>query len=170
MRAGGRHLELAVRAARPEDRAALAARLAKGPVASLKLKDSVVPKVRDLALRCPTLRVLWLSCCQVVALDGVEALLGLEELYCAFNSVASLDPLQSLSSLAVLDVEGNQLAAVDDFCPLVHCRQLSVLTAEGNPVARLRGYRAGVLRLLPRLESLDDRPCPRGGGGGGGGG
>eukprot|EP00668_Euglena_longa_P038525 GGOE01049544.1.p1 GENE.GGOE01049544.1~~GGOE01049544.1.p1 ORF type:complete len:303 (-),score=46.00 GGOE01049544.1:271-1086(-) len=157
---GGRgHLEITVRASRPGDQAQLAARLVKETISSLKLKDSIVPQVRDLALRSSTLRVLWLNCCQVVALDGVEGLLNLQELYCAFNGVTCLDPLQSLSSLEVLDVEGNRLVAVDDFSPLVHCRHLSVLTAEGNPVARCAGYRAGLTQLLPHLESLDDAPC-----------
>lgn len=60
-------------------------------LAELRLeRGSTLASFRDLGSSLKNLRVLWLSACGVRYLDGVGALLGLEELYLAFNDVTDL--------------------------------------------------------------------------------
>lgn len=60
-------------------------------------RGSTLASFRDLGSSLVNLRVLWLSACGVCHLDGVGALVGLEELYLAFNDV------EDLTSIALHD-------------------------------------------------------------------
>lgn len=60
-------------------------------------RGSTLASFRDFGNSMAHLRVLWLSACGVCHLDGVGALVGLEELYLAFNEV------QDLTSIALHD-------------------------------------------------------------------
>lgn len=60
-------------------------------------RGSTLASFRDLGSSLANLRILWLSACGVRHLDGVGGLLGLEELYLAFNDV------EDLTSIALHD-------------------------------------------------------------------
>ena len=64
--------------------------------------------------------------------------------------------MQGLSSLRHMDLQGNQLARIEDLNLLrkyVCC--LTVLELRGNPLAGCPSYQALALRRLPHLASLD---------------
>lgn len=60
-------------------------------------RGSTLASFRDLGSSLANLRILWLPACGVRHLDGVGGLLGLEELYLAFNDV------EDLTSIALHD-------------------------------------------------------------------
>lgn len=81
-------------------------------LAELRLeRGSTLASFRDLGSSLKNLRVLWLSACGVRHLDGVGALLGLEELYLAFNDV---DDLTSIAMHDRLQVKRGKACRLDD--------------------------------------------------------
>ncbi|CAM9096130.1 unnamed protein product, partial [Hapterophycus canaliculatus] len=103
-------------------------------------RGSILASFRDLGSSLSHLRVLWLSACGILHLDGVGALLGLEELYLAFNDV------EDLTSIALHD----RL----EVC-LGTCSRLWSLNLTANPVCRERHYRRNIVEAVPQLASLD---------------
>ncbi|CAM9784078.1 unnamed protein product, partial [Scytosiphon promiscuus] len=105
-------------------------------------RGSTLASFRDLGNSLSHLRVLWLSACGVVHLDGVAALSGLEELYLAFNDV------EDLTSIALHD-------RLEVSIQLGTCSRLWSLNLIANPVCRERRYRTNVIEAVPQLASLD---------------
>jgi hypothetical protein len=104
------------------------------------------------------LKVLYISRCGLTEVEGIGSLCGLEELYLAFNDVSDLSPLTALEALTVLDCESNRVAELSQVQFLVNLPRLASLNLEGNPVETLPGFKRSIAVLLPRLETLNDRP------------
>ena len=71
----------------------------------LKFTNSNIPCVRDLGTCLASLKILWMSCCQLRDLDGLPALESLQEFYLPFNNVEDISVITMLPSLDVLDLE-----------------------------------------------------------------
>ncbi|GMF30198.1 unnamed protein product [Phytophthora fragariaefolia] len=72
--------------------------------------------------------------CQISDLDGIGALVNLQELYLQHNTVSDMSPLAMHEEL-----------------------RLTSLNLTGNPVERVERYRQIVTNFVPQLVSLDDR-------------
>jgi hypothetical protein len=126
---------------------------------SLKLNNSTLESFRDLGTSLRTLRILWLSRSGVTDLDGIGALVGLQELYLAFNDITDLTPLAMHDCLQVLDIESNRVSDMNQIDQLGTCPNLFSLSLalEGNPVHHFKGYRRLVVHYIPQLQCLDEK-------------
>ena len=61
---------------------------------------------RDLGSSLRVLRVLWLTRCGLLELDGITAMFSLRELYLEYNELEDISPLSMLEDLEILDLEG----------------------------------------------------------------
>ena len=71
---------------------------------------------------------------------------------------ACVSTLQGLTSLRVMDLQGNQLSRLEDLNILrKHVCGLTHLDLRGNPLSRAASYQPLTLRRLPHLATLDGR-------------
>lgn len=133
----------------------------------LKLSGSVIPKIRDLGSSLRRLEVLWMSRCGLEEVDGISSMLNLRELYLSYNEISDISPLSMLEELQILDLEGNNIDDIGQVQYLTLCPKLIHLTLDGNPVCVAPApdseetgfdYRLAVKKILPFLETLDDKP------------
>lgn len=124
---------------------------------SLKLSGSQLSTLRDLGTSWANLDVLWVARCGLTDLDGLHGLHCLRELYLAFNDIADLSGLAALEQLSVLDLEANKVSDLGQVAYLAQCAELTDLTLQHNPAARLEGYRQAVCSRLPQLGTLDEQ-------------
>ena len=129
----------------------------------------------------PRLRVLALMSNRLQTCEGLRNVPNtLEELYLGHNGLHSVDGLQHLAQLRVLDLAGNQLKSLEGLCPLVSIEdlwcndnevpewsevdmlrvlpRLTCLYLERNPIwhpDRVPIYKEKVLTILPNLRQLD---------------
>jgi Leucine-rich repeat (LRR) protein len=101
----------------------------------LKIKDGIVPSIRDLGSSLSNVQILWMPRCSLQELDGITTLENLAELFIAYNDVAELSPLSMLEHLRLLDIEGNNVDDLKQVEYLAFCPKLTTLTLDGNPVA-----------------------------------
>lgn len=52
------------------------------------------------------LQVLWMAQCGTEDIEGVSALVNLQELYLPYNEISDISPCGMLENLQILDVEG----------------------------------------------------------------
>lgn len=74
------------------------------------------------------------------------------ELDAARRGITSLDGIEQLSNLAVLDLQGNR---IEDVSPLTSLTRLHTLNLGNNNVTDLRSVNFEVLSTLPELRSLN---------------
>ncbi|CAM9800442.1 unnamed protein product, partial [Sphacelaria rigidula] len=120
-------------------------------------KGSTLASFRDLGSSLKSLRILWIPACGVQHLDGVGALLSLEELYLAFNDVEDLTSIAMHERLEVLDLESNNVQDAEQAMQLGTCPRLWSLTLTANPVCGDMHYRRRVVEAVPALVSLDEQ-------------
>ncbi|KAE8893838.1 hypothetical protein PF005_g17467 [Phytophthora fragariae] len=123
----------------------------------LRLQPSSLSSFRDLGTSLRSLRILWAMHCQISDLDGIGALLNLQELYLQHNNVSDMSPLAMHEELRIIDLEGNRVADIGQTEQLAFCPQLTTLNLTGNPVESVERYRQIVANFVPQLASLDDR-------------
>ncbi|KUF97523.1 Ankyrin-1 [Phytophthora nicotianae] len=104
-------------------------------------KLSNLSSFRDLGTSLRSLRILWAMHCQISDLDGIGALMNLQELYLQHNNVSDISPLTMHEELRVIA-----------FCP-----QLTSLNLTGNQIENVKYYRQIVANFVPQLVSLDDK-------------
>jgi Leucine-rich repeat (LRR) protein len=122
----------------------------------LKLSNSYISSLRDLGTTFYRLEVMWLVKTHLRELDGLSGFPSLKELYAAFNAVQNLSGVLLNNSLEVLDLEGNEIADMDELSYMSGCDSLYALTLEGNPISREVRYRERVFEVLPQLMTLDE--------------
>ncbi|KAA6399652.1 MAG: putative leucine-rich repeat-containing protein [Streblomastix strix] len=125
-------------------------------VRELKLSGSTIPALRDLGASFSLVRVLWLSRCGIRDLDGIGLFPSVTELYVSFNNISDLGPLSSLYKLEILDIDSNDLHSLDQLLYLTNL-PLTALTLDSNPVIEEENYRLRVIKILPKLQTLDDK-------------
>ncbi|KAJ8556846.1 hypothetical protein ON010_g9119 [Phytophthora cinnamomi] len=127
----------------------------------LRLQQSTLSSFRDLGTSLRSLRILWAMHCQISDLDGIGALLNLQELYLQHNNVSDISPLTMHDELRVVSglCAKYRVAESNGVCSLVvaFCPQLTSLNLAGNPVESVERYRQIVANFVPQLVSLDDR-------------
>ena len=128
----------------------------------LQLMDSSLESIRDLGTSLKNLTVLRAARCGLRELDGIGALVAVEELYLAFNDIWDLTAIAFHDNLQVLDLESNCIDETLQVSQLGTCEALWSLTLTGNPVARKCAtsseYRQMVVKHVSTLQSLDDEP------------
>ncbi|RLN88573.1 hypothetical protein BBJ28_00001188 [Nothophytophthora sp. Chile5] len=107
----------------------------------LRLQQSTLCSFRDLGTSLGSLRILWAMNCGIADLDGIGALVSLQELHLQHNRVSDISPLTMHDELRVVA-----------FCP-----QLTALNLSANPVVTIGRYRQIIANFAPQLASLDDR-------------
>ncbi|ETP36502.1 hypothetical protein F442_15595 [Phytophthora nicotianae P10297] len=123
----------------------------------LRLQQSNLSSFRDLGTSLRSLRILWAMHCQISDLDGIGALMNLQELYLQRNNVSDISPLTMHEELRVIDLEGNQIADIGQIEQLAFCPQLTSLNLTGNQIENVKYYRQIVANFVPQLVSLDDK-------------
>ncbi|OWF50675.1 leucine-rich repeat-containing protein 56-like isoform X1 [Mizuhopecten yessoensis] len=136
-------------------------------LSQLRLSNSVIPCIRDLGSSLRFVKVLWMSRCSLVELDGVSSMSSLKELYLSYNEISDISPLSMLDKLQILDLEGNNLDDISQIQYLSFCLKLTNLTLEANPLCvqpapdredENYDYRQEVKKGIPHLVCLDDEP------------
>ncbi|KAF4691330.1 hypothetical protein FOZ60_015736 [Perkinsus olseni] len=122
----------------------------------LNLAGSYITEARSLGTRLSGLIVLNLSRSHLSDLSGMSSLLpSLQELYLAFNCLTTINGIEWMDSLQIVDLEGNSIPSIDQLSALATCSSVWQLSLEGNPVTRKASLKE-ILELVPALEVLDD--------------
>ena len=125
---------------------------------TLKLSaGSVVPSLRCLGSSLHALRYLYAPRCSIGLIEGIGTMTQLQELYLPFNRISDLSPLSVLESLALLDIECNEVRERAQITHLALCRSLVSLFIEGNPICEDLGatFEQEIASLLPNLLTVD---------------
>ncbi|KAF4726965.1 leucine rich repeat containing 56, partial [Perkinsus olseni] len=120
------------------------------------LAGSYITEARSLGTRLSGLVVLNLSRSHLSDLSGMSSLPpSLQELYLAFNCLTTINGIEWMDSLQIVDLEGNSIPSIDQLSALATCSSVWQLSLEGNPVTRKASLK-DILELVPALEVLDD--------------
>jgi Leucine-rich repeat (LRR) protein len=79
----------------------------------LRMNDSIIRCFRDIGTTFKFVRVLWLARCELKEVQGILAFEHLEELYISYNCIEELFDIGFLEHLTILDIEGNNIKALD---------------------------------------------------------
>ncbi|XP_029796981.1 centrosomal protein of 72 kDa [Suricata suricatta] len=91
--------------------------------------------------------------------NSLMNLTGLKSLDLSRNSLVSLEGIQYLTALESLNLYYNCISSLADVLPLHSLTQLTDVDFRLNPVVKNESeYRLFVVRMLPKLRQLDDRP------------
>merc|ERR1711943_181944 len=101
------------------------------------------------ALSLPNLKILSVGRNVIKKFDKLDDLGdNLEELWCSYNQIQSLDGLSNLTNLQVLYMSNNQLKNFDELSKLSANPGLRDILLVGNPMYE-------VLRRLPNIAKID---------------
>ncbi|XP_066099187.1 centrosomal protein of 72 kDa [Saccopteryx bilineata] len=91
--------------------------------------------------------------------NSLMNLTGLKSLDLSRNSLVSLEGIQYLAALENLNLYYNCISSLEELCRL-HCLpELTDVDFRLNPVVKNESdYRLFIVRMLPKLRQLDDRP------------
>ncbi|XGW13889.1 hypothetical protein V3C99_000293 [Haemonchus contortus] len=96
--------------------------------------------------------------CEIDDISICERMVNIEVLSLSVNRVETLQPLRNCSRLVELYLRKNNIQSLTELEYLKDLRNLRVLWIDENPCTRSGDYRHRVLRILPQLTKLDDRP------------
>ena len=112
-----------------------------------------------MALALPNLKILSVGRNLIKKFDKLDDLGdNLEELWCSYNEIQSLDGLSNLTNLQVLYMSNNQLKNFDELSKLSANPGLRDVLLVGNPMyegLEPAQQRVEVLRRLPNLAKID---------------
>ncbi|XP_062895361.1 leucine-rich repeat-containing protein 23 [Mobula hypostoma] len=109
-----------------------------------------------LGINLPHLRRLYLAGNNIVSLEGLESLVGLQTLHLRENQIEKLDGFsERMASLQYLNLRGNQIIDVQQLKSLRCLPKLRALILAENPCTEDDSYRLEALILLPALHRLD---------------
>jgi Leucine-rich repeat (LRR) protein len=77
------------------------------------MNDSIIKCFRDIGTSFRFVRILYLARCELKEIQGILAFEQLEELYISYNCIEELFDIGFLEHLSVLDMEGNNVKALD---------------------------------------------------------
>ena len=80
---------------------------------SLRMNDSIIRCFRDIGTSFRFVRILHLSRCELIEVQGIQAFINLEELYINYNHIDELFDVGFLDHLRILDFEGNNVKAIE---------------------------------------------------------
>ncbi|WKY02849.1 hypothetical protein Q1695_016272 [Nippostrongylus brasiliensis] len=96
--------------------------------------------------------------CDIDDITICERMINIEVLSLSVNRVETLQSLRNCTRLVELYVRKNNIQSLTELEYLKDLRNLRVLWIDDNPCTRSGDYRARVLRILPQLTKLDDKP------------
>uniref|UniRef100_A0A673MBC6 Leucine rich repeat containing 49 n=1 Tax=Sinocyclocheilus rhinocerous TaxID=307959 RepID=A0A673MBC6_9TELE len=121
----------------------------------LDLHNNQISQIENVS-RLSKLRLLNLSGNRITRVENLQGLNCLTELNLRHNSITSVTDVENLPRLQRLFLSANSISRLDALACLWHCRSLSELSVDGNPVALESCYRQTLLRCCsPHLQLLD---------------
>ncbi|KAE9419759.1 hypothetical protein Angca_004125 [Angiostrongylus cantonensis] len=105
-----------------------------------------------------TVKKLNLWGCDIDDISLCERMTCIEVLSLSVNRVETLQPLRNCTRLVELYLRKNNIQSLTELEHLKDLRNLRVLWIDENPCTRSGDYRHRVLRILPQLTKLDDKP------------
>ena len=121
---------------------------------TLHLQSNGLRRIEGLGALAPTLENLNLSQNLIADVgDGVAALYRLKSLNLSNNLLSSLNGIQSLRALEILDAARNELRGYTGIAGLLHCPSLVDLSLEHNAVPEFDST-LSLVRQLPQLQVL----------------
>jgi len=117
----------------------------------LKLNDSIVRCFRDIGTSFKNVRVLHIARCELTEAQGIQAFEQLEELYIAYNAIDDLFDISLCGNLTILDLEGNNISAVEQIKYLRRMPRLADVNFKQNPVAKEFAYYQKLAEFGPKL-------------------
>uniref|UniRef100_A0A672P5B5 Leucine rich repeat containing 49 n=1 Tax=Sinocyclocheilus grahami TaxID=75366 RepID=A0A672P5B5_SINGR len=121
----------------------------------LDLHNNQISQIENVS-RLSKLRLLNLSGNRISRVENLQGLKCLTELNLRHNSITSVTDVENLPRLQRLFLSANSISRLDALACLWHCRSLSELSVDGNPVALESCYRQTLLRCCsPHLQLLD---------------
>uniref|UniRef100_A0A8C2INR0 Leucine-rich repeat-containing protein 49 n=1 Tax=Cyprinus carpio TaxID=7962 RepID=A0A8C2INR0_CYPCA len=121
----------------------------------LDLHSNQISQIENVS-RLSKLRLLNLSGNRITRVENLQGLNCLTELNLRHNSITSVTDVENLPRLQRLFLSSNSISRFDALACLWHCRSLSELSVDGNPVALESCYRQTLLRCCsPHLQLLD---------------
>ncbi|KAM3130028.1 hypothetical protein pb186bvf_017826 [Paramecium bursaria] len=119
----------------------------------LKLNNSQIESLRLLGTRLRNLRILWISKSKLNDISGITSMPNLIELYCSFNNIKDISPLAFHENIAILDIEGNELA--DEMqIEYLESLKLQQLVISSNPLVYNNNFRSLLFEKLPHTEII----------------
>eukprot|EP00825_Cyclidium_porcatum_P037047 TRINITY_DN4018_c0_g1_i9.p2 TRINITY_DN4018_c0_g1~~TRINITY_DN4018_c0_g1_i9.p2 ORF type:complete len:293 (-),score=64.16 TRINITY_DN4018_c0_g1_i9:1043-1921(-) len=96
---------------------------------------------------------------QISKIDAVSSkYANIETLYLSNNSIQSLEGVQQFRNLINLSIMNNDINDMGFLRQLSELHQLQSLNLKGNPVCQFPTYRQLIIKALPNLKLLDDKP------------
>ncbi|KAL6725163.1 hypothetical protein Aduo_007237 [Ancylostoma duodenale] len=96
--------------------------------------------------------------CDIDDISICERMVNIEVLSLSVNRVQTLQPLRNCTRLVELYLRKNNIQSLTELEYLKDLRNLRVLWIDENPCTRSGDYRHRIVRILPQLTKLDDRP------------
>ncbi|CAJ0597382.1 unnamed protein product [Cylicocyclus nassatus] len=96
--------------------------------------------------------------CDIDDISICERMVNIEVLSLSVNRVETLQPLRNCTRLVELYLRKNNIQSLTELEHLKDLRNLRVLWIDENPCTKSGDYRHRILRILPQLTKLDDRP------------
>ena len=125
----------------------------------LSLSTNIIDRI-NVALALPNLRILSMGRNNLKKIEKLEGVAGtLEELWCSYNQISSLDGLENLSKLTTLYMSNNRLRDFDELRKIAGLSALKDVLFVGNPMydggLTPTQQRVEVLKRLPNLVKID---------------
>jgi len=126
-----------------------------GNLRMLDLNENHLGKIENLP---GGLEALFMAYNQLTSLDGIQGLARLQVLNVKHNFITSLDPLRAENSprFRKLCVSENKIGSIQEVEHLHHFEFLCDLFLAPNPLDQMPHYRAQVLHRVPNIRFLDD--------------
>uniref|UniRef100_A0A8R1Y2P8 U2A'/phosphoprotein 32 family A C-terminal domain-containing protein n=1 Tax=Onchocerca volvulus TaxID=6282 RepID=A0A8R1Y2P8_ONCVO len=122
----------------------------------VRLTESIVYSRTKITVE--SVRKLNLWGCDIDDIDLCSQMINLQILSLSMNRVKYLKPLENCMLLEELYLRKNEISSLSELEHLKDLKLLKILWIDENPCTADNKYRAKVLRILPNLARLDDKP------------
>ncbi|KAL4003308.1 hypothetical protein ACH3XW_7060 [Acanthocheilonema viteae] len=122
----------------------------------VRLTESIVYNRTKITVE--SVRKLNLWGCDIDNIDLCSQMINLQILSLSMNRVKCLKPLENCMQLEELYLRENEISSLSELEHLRNLKLLKILRIDENPCTADNKHRAKVLRILPNLARLDDKP------------
>ncbi|KAK3109170.1 hypothetical protein FSP39_024605 [Pinctada imbricata] len=127
-------------------------------ISHLRLDRENIRQIDGFELLGDSVRNLYLQQNRIERIENLDCLQSLQFITLAGNSIKVVENLDHLQKLFFLDLSDNNIQEID---PDEFPKSLLILNLKGNPCTRLTDYRISLIRVLPRLQQLDEADVTR---------
>ncbi|EJW82272.1 hypothetical protein WUBG_06814 [Wuchereria bancrofti] len=106
----------------------------------------------------PSFEYTYFRGCDIDNIDLCSQMINLQILSLSMNRVKCLKPLENCMQLEELYLRKNEISSLNELEHLRNLKLLKILWIDENPCTADNKHRAKVLRILPNLTRLDDKP------------